>query len=245
MKARADALGHDLSTSDRSTRPGADADCNRSTNTRARASQHRRRLEPSRTPRERPLTANEAAAAAAHNWVSGPAVGFSGAAKIGTRCMTIGNVADAWGCWRTFCKANFLSYLRSASCSTFRGGASQRNGVAGDLGRFKFDRKHPTRIMSASTARFSPGLLGHVAQAKSGTFIRARVPASGDVPGSAGGEGALLRTGASSQRDHRDAPRQKQPPKTTSTHHPAWTWPAKSVETVHNCWRAGVRDHPL
>lgn len=171
-------------------------------------------------PRERPLDAKEAAAAA-HKRFTDPQSDF-------LTLLNIWNaVHDQWEKLRTqnarrkFCRANFLSYLRMREWQDLY---AQLHDALEDLGKFKLNESSADYM--AIHRAILAGLLGHVATRKERNIYQA-----------AGNRQVMVFPGSALfDRNERPPKRTatakgKPPPKTNSTHQPPWLVAGEMVET--------------
>ena len=168
-------------------------------------------------PRERPLDAKDAAAAA-HKKFTSPQSDF----------LTLLNIWDAvhdqWEKLRTqnarrkFCRANFLSYLRMREWQDLH---AQLHGALEKLDTVKLNESNAD--YAAIHRAILSGLLGHIAFRKERNVYQAAGNRLVSVfPGSALYDRGERRVTASGG---------KAPPKPASTHQPAWIMAGEMVET--------------
>ncbi|MBP9902156.1 MAG: DUF3418 domain-containing protein [Verrucomicrobia bacterium] len=170
-------------------------------------------------PRERPLAAKEAAAAAHKRFVA-----------PGSDFLTLLNIWDAvhdqWerlrtqGARRKFCRANFLSYLRMREWQDLH---AQLHGALEDVAQFKLNESNAD--YAAIHRAILTGLLGHVALRKERNLYQATGNRQVTIfPGSALHDRSERRVVASHHKG-------KPPPKPASTQQPPWIMAGEMVET--------------
>lgn len=170
-------------------------------------------------PRDRPLDAKDAAAAA-HKRFTDPQSDF-------LTLLNIWNaVHDQWERLRTqnarrkFCRANFLSYLRMREWQDLH---AQLHGALAEVTEFKLNESNAD--YAAIHRAILTGLLGHIATRKERNLYQA--PGNRPVcifPGSALHDRAERRAAAPHQRG-------KTPPKPASPRQPPWIMAGEMVET--------------
>ncbi len=170
-------------------------------------------------PRDRPLDAKDAAAAAHKRFID-PQSDF-------LTLLNIWNaVHDQWEKLRTqnarrkFCRANFLSYLRMREWQDLH---AQLHGALEDLGRFKLNESNAD--YAAIHRAILTGLLGHVATRKERNLYQATGNRQVNIfPGSALHDRAEHRVIAPNHKG-------RNPPKPASTQQPQWIMAGEIVET--------------
>ena len=170
-------------------------------------------------PRDRPLDAKDAAAAAHKRFID-PQSDF-------LTLLNIWNaVHDQWEKLRTqnarrkFCRTNFLSYLRMREWQDLH---AQLHGALEDLGRFKLNESNAD--YAAIHRAILTGLLGHVAARKERNFYQATGNRPVNIfPGSTLHDRVERRVAAPNHK-------RKAPPKPASTPQPPWIMAGEMVET--------------